>query len=346
MTGLHAGLVFVLVALLPQQPASPPASDAPIWPIPGVLVPGVSGVTVPRLIGDAKPNYTGAAMRARIQGTVVLEGVVEPDGSVGPVRVVRSLDAAHGLDDEAIRTLKKWRFVPAMKDGAPVRAVVKIEMAFTIRDNPRDSPAPILGWPDSFSDTSEVATSLPAGWSEDSLQTSTLEVRVAHPAGWSIRKEATATALASLVADDARGHRTITISQPQPAPFDLVTPLPEARLKAFLDGVGQMQAARTLNVKMVQSGQVQTPERLWLWLEMAAPVIDVPSAPELAAHMRAAHDGMRMWSFTTTAGGQSIQVFCSILLAANTSDADKQQEIRHAGPEFGAMLKRMSIRPR
>ena len=129
-------------------------------------------------------------------------------------------------------------------------------------------------------------------------------------------------------------------------PFDLVTPLPEARLKAFLDGVGQMQAAQTLNVKMVQSGQVQTPERLWLWLEMAAPLIDVPSAPELAAHMRAAHDGMRMWSFTTAAGGQSIQVFCSMLHAANTSDADKQEEIRRAGLEFGAMLKRMSVRTR
>jgi TonB family protein len=347
MTGLHAGLVLSLVTAFARQevPASKP--DATSWPIQGVLVPGAAGVTMPALISEVKPQYTAAAMRARIQGTVLLEGVVEPDGSVGPVRVVRSLDAAHGLDDEAIRTVKKWRFVPAMKDGAPVRAVVKIEMAFTLRDNRRDSPAPILGWPDSFSDTSEVATSLPAGWSEDSLQTSALEVRVAYPAGWSIRKETTATALASLVADDARGHRTITISQPNPVPFDLVAPLPEARLKAFLDGVGQMQAAQTLNVKMVQSGQVQTPERLWLWLEMAAPLTVVSGAPaEIVAHMRAAHDGMRMWSLTTTAGGQGIQVFCSVLHAANTSDADKREEIRRAGLEFGAMLKRMSVRPR
>ncbi len=282
-------------------------------------------------------------MRARIQGVAVLECVVEPDGRVGPVRIVRSLDAVHGLDEEAIRTVRKWRFMPGMKDGVPVRVAVKVEISFTIRDR-RDSPTPILGWPDSFSDTSEVSTSLPAGWSEDSIGTATLEVRLAYPAGWSIRKDTSGSAIATLLADDARGHRAITIARPSPTRLDLVTPLPEARLKDFLDGVGQMHAAQTLNVRMVQSGQVESSGRLWLWLEMAAPTVNLPGAPEeFAAHMRAAHDGMRMWSLTTTAGGQMIQVFCTVLHAANTSEADKQEEIRRAGLEFGAMLKRMSV---
>jgi hypothetical protein len=194
---------------------------------------------------------------------------------------------------------------------------------------------------------SEVPASLPVGWSEDSIETSTLELRVAHPPGWSLRKYTNAQTLAGLVADDARGHRSITISQPGPAPFDMATPLPEARLKEFLEGVGKMHAAQTLNVRMVQSGQVRSSGRLWLWLEMAAPTVDLPGAPEeIAAHMRAAHNGMGMWSFTTTAGGQSIQVFCSVLHAANTSDTDKQEEIRRAGLEFGAMLKRISIQTR
>ena len=134
---------------------------------------------------------------------------------------------------------------------------------------------------------------------------------------------------------------------PAPRHFDLATPLPEARLKEFLEGVGKMHAAQTLNVRMVQSGQVRSAGRLWLWLEMAAPAINLPGAPEeIAAHMRAAHDGMRMWSFITAAGGQSIQVFCTVLHAANTSDTDKQEEIRRAGLEFGAMLKRISMQTR
>ncbi len=342
MTGLHLALVLSLITVVVRQAAPQAPPDATSWPIPGVLVPGVEGVTAPRVIKEVKANYTGEAMRARIQGVVVLECVVEMDGQVGPVRIVRSLDAVHGLDEEAIRTLRHWRFMPAMKDGVPVRLAVKVEISFTIRDRP-DSPTPILGWPDSFSDTSEVSTPLPAGWSEDSVGTSTLDVRLAYPAGWSIRKETSGSALATLLADDARGHRSITISRPSPAPFDLATPLPEAKLKAFLDGVGQRNAAQTLNVRMIQSGQVQSSGRLWLWLEMAAPTINLPGAPEMAAHLRAAHDGMRMWSLMTTAGGQMIQIFCSVLHGANTSDADKQEEIRRAGLEFGAMLKRMSV---
>jgi len=342
MTGLHLGLVLSLAMGLVQQQAAPPsAPDASTWPIPGVLAPGTAGVTAPRVINEVKAQYTGAAMRARIQGVAVLECVVEADGRVGPVRIVRSLDAVHGLDEEAIRTVRKWRFVPAMKDGVPVRVVVKVEISFAIRD--RSDSTPILGWPDSFTDASEVISALPAGWSEDSVATSTLEVRVAHPPGWSIRKETNGTALAMLLADDARGHRAMTIGRPDPSRLDLVTPLPEARLREFLDGVGQTQAAQTLDVRMVRSGQVQSSGRLWVWLEMAAPTANLPGAPELAAHMRAAHDGIRMWILTTTAGGQMIQVSCSVLHAANSSEADKQEEIRRAGLEFGAMLKRMSV---
>ena len=342
MTGLHLALMLSLITVLVRQAAPQAPPDATSWPIPGVLVPGVEGVTAPRVIKEVKANYTGEAMRARIQGVAVLECVVEMDGRVGPVRIVRSLDAVHGLDEEAIRTLRQWRFTPAMKEGVPVRVAVKVELSFTIRNRP-DAPTPILGWPDSFSDASEVPTSLPAGWSEDSVAAATLEVRMAYPAGWSIRKEPSGSALATLLADDARGHRAITIARPSPTRLDLATPLPEARLREFLDGVGQMHAAQTLNVRMIQSGQVQSSGRPWLWLEMAAPTINLPGAPEVAAHMRAAHDGMRMWSLTTTAGGQMIQVFCSLLHAANTSEADKQEEIRRAGLEFGAMLKRMSV---
>ena len=346
MTGLHLALVLSLITVLVRQAAPQAPPDAASWPIPGVLVPGVAGVTAPRVIQEVKANYTAEAMRARIQGVVVLECVVEVDGRVGPVRIVRSLDAVHGLDEEAIRTLRQWRFVPAMKDGVPVRVAVKVEISFTIRDR-RDSPTPILGWPDSFSDASEVPTSLPGGlvggFHRDvhARGARGLSCRLVDPEG-DEREHAR-----ELLADDARGHRSITIAQPGPAPFDLVTPLPEARLKDFLDGVGQMHAAQTLNVRMVQSGQVQSSGRLWLWLEMAAPTINLPGAPEeIAAHMRAAHDGMRMWSLTTTAGGQMIQVFCTVLHTANTTDTDKQEEIRRAGLEFGAMLKRISIQTR
>ena len=98
----------------------------------GVYRPG-NGVVLPRLIREVRPNYTSDAMRAKIQGVVVLECVVRPDGSVGDVQVIRSLDSTFGLDQEAISAAKKWRFAPGTRQGEPVPVLVSIELTFTLR---------------------------------------------------------------------------------------------------------------------------------------------------------------------------------------------------------------------
>jgi TonB family protein len=87
-----------------------------------------NGVVGPRLINETKPAYTADAMHARVQGVVVLEAVVLPDGSVGRVRIVRSLDRSFGLDDEALRAVKQWRFVPGTLAGRAVPVLVTIEL--------------------------------------------------------------------------------------------------------------------------------------------------------------------------------------------------------------------------
>lgn len=92
-----------------------------------------NGVTSPRIIREVKPSYTGEAMRARIQGLVTMEAVVMPDGSVGNVQVTKSLDANFGLDKEAIKTVKQWRFEPGRRLGQPVPVLIVIEMTFTLR---------------------------------------------------------------------------------------------------------------------------------------------------------------------------------------------------------------------
>src|SRR2546427_2276524 len=56
----------------------------------GVYRPG-NGVESPRLLRSVRPNYTAEAMRAKVQGVVRLEGVVLPDGTVGDLKVTRSL---------------------------------------------------------------------------------------------------------------------------------------------------------------------------------------------------------------------------------------------------------------
>jgi protein TonB len=91
------------------------------------------GVTSPVPIRSVKPQYTNAAMQARISGTVTLEVVVRADGTVGDVRVIDSLDKVHGLDLEAIRTSRQWLFLPGMFDGKAVDVIVRIILEFNLR---------------------------------------------------------------------------------------------------------------------------------------------------------------------------------------------------------------------
>jgi TonB family protein len=94
---------------------------------------GGAGLVMPRILREVKPQYTAGAMNARIQGSVVVACIVMADGSVGDVRVTRSLDPTFGLDQEAIQAAKEWRFWPGTRLGKPVPMRVTIELAFTIR---------------------------------------------------------------------------------------------------------------------------------------------------------------------------------------------------------------------
>ncbi len=92
-----------------------------------------NGVVSPRVLKEVKPAYTAEAMRAKVQGVVWLRCVVMPDGTVGRVEVVRSLDSTFGLDQEAVKAARQWRFVPGTRLGEPVPVRITIELTFTLR---------------------------------------------------------------------------------------------------------------------------------------------------------------------------------------------------------------------
>jgi periplasmic protein TonB len=98
----------------------------------GVYRPG-NGVEMPQLLQMKKPQYTAEAMRAKVQGVVWVDAVVLPDGTVGDVNVTKSLDSTFGLDQEAIKAAKQWKFAPGKRFGQPVAVIVSIELTFTLR---------------------------------------------------------------------------------------------------------------------------------------------------------------------------------------------------------------------
>jgi protein TonB len=72
-------------------------------------------------------------MRAKVQGSVWIEAVVSPEGTVGEVRITKSLDRVFGLDEEALKAARQWRFVPGTRFGQPVPVLIVIELTFTLR---------------------------------------------------------------------------------------------------------------------------------------------------------------------------------------------------------------------
>ena len=90
-----------------------------------------SGVTPPTVLSRIEPVYSEAAREAKIQGKVVLSAIVRKDGSFEVLRVVRGLGL--GLDENAIRALKKWRFRPGKRYGKPVDVALNIEVDFSFR---------------------------------------------------------------------------------------------------------------------------------------------------------------------------------------------------------------------
>ena len=97
-------------------------------------------VTNPVPTKQVQPKYTTEAMRARVQGYVVLEAVVRTDGTVTDVRVVKSLDP--GLDARAIEAAKAWLFKPGLRNGKMVPVIVRFELEFRMHGAP---PTPIQG---------------------------------------------------------------------------------------------------------------------------------------------------------------------------------------------------------
>ena len=114
-------------------PQSPPREALP----PGVFVPG-NGVSMPRIGREVKPAYTPQALRAQIEGSVLLKGIVQPNGTVADVAVVRPLDPRYGLDQQAIAAVRQWRFEPGQRAGKPVPVFIYIEVFFTLDElNPQ-----------------------------------------------------------------------------------------------------------------------------------------------------------------------------------------------------------------
>lgn len=87
-------------------------------------------VTPPKLSNKRRvePEYSEEARREHVSGLVRLSVVVDVDGRVRNITIIRGL--GYGLDENAAKAVRTWEFTPAMKDGVPVEATVPVECTF------------------------------------------------------------------------------------------------------------------------------------------------------------------------------------------------------------------------
>jgi len=127
-------IVTVILSFSTKPGGVPQAAQAPDDDfLKGACRAPAPDVTAPTLAHQVEPKYTPDAMRAKIQGTVTVEAIVDPDGTVARARVVRSLDKLYGLDDTALMAVSEWTFIPDSGKCQGVPAPVLVTLVLTFR---------------------------------------------------------------------------------------------------------------------------------------------------------------------------------------------------------------------
>ncbi len=88
------------------------------------------GIEPPILIHKLDPHYTRTALDAKVQGTVLLELVIDEHGL--PRNIVPLSPLGFGLDQAAQDCVSQWRFKPAMKEGKPVKVRAQAQVNFRV----------------------------------------------------------------------------------------------------------------------------------------------------------------------------------------------------------------------
>jgi len=131
---LVAGFSFMPTSLPPAAPALPAAgSDAQASDPAGELT-FAEVDTEPKIIADSRvqPAYPESARSAGVSGPVLLEAIIDEEGKVRDIKVVKSPEGDTTLSRAAEEAVKQWRYEPATLDGQAVAVLAKITVKFRL----------------------------------------------------------------------------------------------------------------------------------------------------------------------------------------------------------------------
>jgi len=79
---------------------------------------------------DVRPVYPAIAQSARVQGVVIVEATIGPDGHVAEAKVLRSIPL---LDAAALDAVRQWQFTPTLLNGQAVPVIMTVTVNFTLQ---------------------------------------------------------------------------------------------------------------------------------------------------------------------------------------------------------------------
>jgi TonB family protein len=87
-------------------------------------------ITEPRKVKDVVPDYPDSLKQARVQGTVLLDCVIDTDGKVADITVISGPER---LTVPAKAAVSKWRYTPTLVDGVAVPVIMTVTVNYRLR---------------------------------------------------------------------------------------------------------------------------------------------------------------------------------------------------------------------
>jgi protein TonB len=99
-----------------------------------IFRPGLEGVSEPAIIESSKvlPRYPELARRSRVTGRVILEAVIQTDGTVASVQILGEFPPRLGFGEAAAEAVSRWRYRPGMQYGVPVAVYFTVTVDFAL----------------------------------------------------------------------------------------------------------------------------------------------------------------------------------------------------------------------
>jgi protein TonB len=119
--GVPGGVIGGVVGGLPEAPPAPPLQPVRVG----------GRIQEPKKLKAVPPAYPEAAVASRIEGVVILECLISPQGRVTEVKVLRGVPL---LEEAALDAVRRWVYTPTLMDGVPVPVIMTVTVRFDLRD--------------------------------------------------------------------------------------------------------------------------------------------------------------------------------------------------------------------